>query len=65
MSSSSAALSTRKAPARSPRRRVPAGFTDTFTSRYIHTGELRPRAVIGGEGPPLLQVCVWPKRAVG
>ena len=31
-----------------------AGFTDTFTSRYIDTGELRLHAVIGGEGPPLL-----------
>ena len=44
---------------------LPAGFTDTFTSRYIDTGAPRLRAVIGGEGPPLLQVCVWPKRAVG
>ena len=31
-----------------------AGFTDTFTSRYIDTGELRLHAVIGGGGPPLL-----------
>jgi hypothetical protein len=31
---------------------LPAGFTDTFTSRYIDTGELRLHAVIGGEGPP-------------
>src|SRR5687767_14733368 len=28
---------------------LPAGFTDTFTSRYIDTGELRLHAVIGGE----------------
>jgi hypothetical protein len=43
---------------------VLAGFTDTLTSRYIDTGELRLHAVIGGEGPPLLRVCVWPGRAV-
>jgi pimeloyl-ACP methyl ester carboxylesterase len=40
---------------------LPAGFTDTFTSRYIHTGELRQHAVIGGEGPPLLLVHGWPE----
>jgi hypothetical protein len=28
----------------------PAGFTDTFTSRYIDTGEVRLHAVIGGAG---------------
>jgi pimeloyl-ACP methyl ester carboxylesterase len=39
---------------------LPAGFTDTFTSRYIDTGELRVHAVIGGEGPPLLLVHGWP-----
>lgn len=26
---------------------LPAGFTDTFTSRHIDTGELRQHAVIG------------------
>ena len=35
---------------------LPAGFTDTFTSRYIDIGQLRLHAVIGGEGPPLLLV---------
>ena len=35
---------------------LPAGFTDTFTSRYIDTGGLRQHAVIGGDGPPLLLV---------
>ena len=39
---------------------LPTGFTDTFTSRYIDTGELRLHAVIGGEGPPLLLVHGWP-----
>jgi pimeloyl-ACP methyl ester carboxylesterase len=40
---------------------LPAGFTDTFTSRYVHTGELRLHAVTGGEGPPLLLVHGWPQ----
>jgi len=40
---------------------LPAGFTDTFTSRFIDTGELRLHAVIGGEGPPLLLVHGWPQ----
>jgi pimeloyl-ACP methyl ester carboxylesterase len=40
---------------------LPAGFTDTFTSRYIDTGELRQHAVIGGDGPPLLLVHGWPE----
>ena len=40
---------------------LPGGFTDTFTSRYIDTGELRLHAVIGGEGPPLLLVHGWPE----
>jgi hypothetical protein len=40
---------------------LPAGFTDTFTSRYIDTDELRLHAVTGGEGPPLLLVHGWPE----
>ncbi len=40
---------------------LPAGFTDTFTSRYIDTGKLRLHAVIGGDGPPLLLVHGWPE----
>jgi pimeloyl-ACP methyl ester carboxylesterase len=39
---------------------LPAGFTNTFTSRYIDTGEVRLHAVIGGDGPPLL-VHGWPE----
>jgi pimeloyl-ACP methyl ester carboxylesterase len=35
---------------------VPKGFTDTFASRYVDTGELRLHAVTGGDGPPLLLV---------
>jgi pimeloyl-ACP methyl ester carboxylesterase len=41
--------------------KLPAGFTDTFTSRYIDTDELRLHAVIGGNGPPLLLVHGWPE----
>jgi pimeloyl-ACP methyl ester carboxylesterase len=40
---------------------LPAGFTDTFTSRYVDTEELRLHAVTGGEGPPLLLVHGWPQ----
>jgi pimeloyl-ACP methyl ester carboxylesterase len=40
---------------------LPGRFTDTFTSRYIDTDELRQHAVIGGEGPPLLLVHGWPE----
>jgi pimeloyl-ACP methyl ester carboxylesterase len=40
---------------------LPAGFTDTFTSRYIDTGDVRLHAVIGGDGPPLLLVHGWPE----
>src|SRR3712207_4552619 len=40
---------------------LPAGFTDTFTSRYVNAGGLRQHAVIGGEGPPLLLVHGWPE----
>jgi pimeloyl-ACP methyl ester carboxylesterase len=40
---------------------LPEGFTTTFTSRFIDTGELRLHAVIGGEGPPLLLVHGWPQ----
>src|SRR5262245_24828667 len=40
---------------------LPEGFADTFTSRYIDTGELRLHAVTGGGGPPLLLVHGWPQ----
>jgi pimeloyl-ACP methyl ester carboxylesterase len=40
---------------------LPAGFADTFGSRYIDTGEARLHAVIGGDGPPLLLVHGWPE----
>jgi pimeloyl-ACP methyl ester carboxylesterase len=41
---------------------LPAGFNDTFTSRYIDTGQVRLHAVIGGDGPPLLLVHGWPQK---
>ncbi len=44
MSPSSAPLSTPEGPGSvSGAPNLPAGFTDTFTSRYIDTGELRQR----------------------
>jgi pimeloyl-ACP methyl ester carboxylesterase len=39
---------------------LPEGFTDTFTSRYVDTGEIRLHAVVGGDGPPLLLIHGWP-----
>jgi pimeloyl-ACP methyl ester carboxylesterase len=62
MSSTSAPLSTPQGPGSvSGAPNLPAGFTDTFTSRYIDTGELCLHAVIGGDGPPLLLVHGWPE----
>jgi len=31
---------------------LPAGFTGTFTSRFVDTGDLRLHAVTGGDGRP-------------
>jgi pimeloyl-ACP methyl ester carboxylesterase len=39
---------------------LPRGFKDTFTSRYVKTGDVRLHAVIGGDGPPLLLIHGWP-----
>ena len=62
MSSSSAPLSTPEGPGSvSGAPNLPAGFTDTFTSRYVDAGGLRQHAVIGGDGPPLLLVHGWPE----
>src|SRR5919112_1478758 len=62
MSSSSTPLSTLEGPGSvSGAPNLPSGFTDTFTSRYIDTGELRLHAVTGGDGPPLLLVHGWPE----
>jgi pimeloyl-ACP methyl ester carboxylesterase len=41
---------------------LPEGFTSTFTSWYVDTGELRQHVVTGGDGPPLLLlVHGWPQ----
>jgi pimeloyl-ACP methyl ester carboxylesterase len=40
---------------------LPDGFAETFTSRFVDTGDLRLHAVVGGEGPPLLLVHGWPQ----
>jgi hypothetical protein len=40
---------------------LPAGFSDTFASRYVDAAEVRLHAVIGGDGPPLLLVHGWPE----
>jgi pimeloyl-ACP methyl ester carboxylesterase len=39
---------------------LPAGFTETFSSRIVDTGDVRLHAVIGGDGPPLLLIHGWP-----
>ena len=62
MSSSSTHLPTPEGPGSvSGAPNLPAGFTDTFTSRYVDTGELRQYAVIEGDGPPLLLMHGWPE----
>jgi pimeloyl-ACP methyl ester carboxylesterase len=61
MSSQSANLNPEGAGSVSGAPNLPAGFTDTFTSRYVDTGELRLHAVVGGKGPPLLLVHGWPE----
>jgi pimeloyl-ACP methyl ester carboxylesterase len=40
---------------------LPAGFTDTFTSRFVNAVEVRLHVVTGGDGPPLLLVHGWPQ----
>jgi pimeloyl-ACP methyl ester carboxylesterase len=62
VSSSSAGLSTPEGPGSvSGAPNLPEGFTSTFTSRYVDTGELRQHVVTGGAGPPLLLVHGWPQ----
>jgi hypothetical protein len=57
MTSSSAGLPAPEGPGSvSGAPRLPAGFTDTFTSQYIDVGDMRLHAVIGGDGPPLLLI---------
>ncbi|QHA10019.1 alpha/beta fold hydrolase [Streptomyces broussonetiae] len=40
---------------------LPAGFTETFTSRFVHANGLRQHVVVGGSGPALLLVHGWPE----
>jgi pimeloyl-ACP methyl ester carboxylesterase len=40
---------------------LPAGFADSFESRFIEAGAVRLHAVIGGDGPPLLLIHGWPQ----
>jgi pimeloyl-ACP methyl ester carboxylesterase len=62
MSSSSIALPTPDGPGSvTGAPNLPAGFTDTFTSRFVDTGEVRLHAVVGGDGPPLLLIHGWPE----
>jgi pimeloyl-ACP methyl ester carboxylesterase len=62
LGSSSTQLPTPKGPGSvSGAPNLPAGFTDTFTSRFVDAGGLRQHAVIGGQGPPLLLVHGWPE----
>jgi pimeloyl-ACP methyl ester carboxylesterase len=62
MNSSSTRLPTPEGPGSvSGAPHLPAGFTGTFTSRYIDTGDLRQHVVTGGGGPPLLLVHGWPQ----
>jgi pimeloyl-ACP methyl ester carboxylesterase len=41
--------------------RLPAGFTKTFRSRFVHANGIQQHVVIGGDGPPLLLVHGWPE----
>ena len=61
MSSSSTSLPVPEGPGSvSGAPHLPDGFTGTFTSRYVDTGDVRLHAVIGGDGPPLLLIHGWP-----
>src|ERR1700755_3414540 len=40
---------------------LPDGLVDQFQRRFVDLGALQPRAVVGGDGPPLLLVHGWPQ----
>src|SRR5262250_3577375 len=61
MSSSSTGVSIPEGPGSvSGAPHLPEGFTGTFTSRFVDTGDVRLHAVVGGDGPPLLLIHGWP-----
>lgn len=41
--------------------KVPAGFADTFESKFVEANGIRQHVVVGGDGPPLLLVHGWPE----
>ncbi|MFI6467910.1 alpha/beta fold hydrolase [Streptomyces sp. NPDC050538] len=41
--------------------RLPDGFLDVFTSRFVEVNGLRLHAVTGGDGPALLLIGGWPQ----
>ncbi|MGW2288128.1 alpha/beta fold hydrolase [Streptomyces phaeochromogenes] len=41
--------------------RLPDGFTDVFTGRFVEVNGLRLHAVTGGDGPALLLIGGWPQ----
>ncbi|MFE3032447.1 alpha/beta fold hydrolase [Streptomyces canus] len=41
--------------------RLPDGFTEVFTSRFVEVNGLRLHAVTGGDGPALLLIGGWPQ----
>lgn len=62
MSSSSIQYPTAEGPGSvSTAPQLPAGFTDTFTSRIVQANGIGQHVVIGGDGPPLLLVHGWPE----
>jgi pimeloyl-ACP methyl ester carboxylesterase len=40
---------------------LPAGFRETFASRFVEANDLRVHVVTGGRGPPLLLIHGWPQ----
>ena len=40
---------------------LPAGFTDTFTSRFVDANGIQLHVVIGGSGPALILIPGWPQ----
>lgn len=65
LADASAAVSSRRGPSGfgtvSTAPNLPAGFKDTFASRFVQAGGIRQHAVVGGDGPPLLLVHGWPQ----